>query len=335
MGLRLDSAEELRAVYDGATVAVTGGAGFIGSHLVDALLALGATVQIIDDLSTSDAGHIAEIVEAVPGRVRFVYASILDPAALAETLAGCAQVFHLAAMASVTRSLENPHRCFEVNVHGTLRVAEAARSAGVRSWVSASSSSVYGASPELPKHEEMLPDPLSPYAASKSAGEQVVRAWAHSRGLPGCSLRFFNVFGARQAADSAYAAVIPAFLASYREGRAPIIEGDGLNSRDFTHVDNAVIALLLAGTRELNGEAINVGCGGRTTVLELAERLARICGVRDAEPLFAPARPGDVPHSVADLTLARKLLGYAPVTGLDEGLTRTARAFGCTSPVTN
>jgi nucleoside-diphosphate-sugar epimerase len=310
---------------------VTGGAGFIGGHLAETLLALGASVSVIDDLSASSSVTIASLVERYPSRCDFFHASILEPGALAEAMQGARLVFHLAAMSAVPRSILQPERCFEVNVVGTVRVAEAARRAGVERLVLASSSSVYGVGegvrPDQPRAESSPTNPLSPYAASKLSAEHVVSAWTHAMGLPGVSLRYFNIFGSRQPADSSYAAVIPAFLSAYQKREAPTIHGDGSFTRDFTHVDNAVLANLLAATIEadrVRGQAINVGCGQRLSIRDLAKRIARAAGAGDLDPEFGPARAGDVPHSLASLDRARSVLGYEVIRSLDEGLAETA-----------
>lgn len=320
--------------YAGRRVCVTGGAGFIGGHLADALVSLGASVRIIDDLSTSTIDHVARVVDRAPDRTRFVYASILDPGALRDAMEGCEVVFHLAAMGSVPRSMEEPERCMEVNVTGTVRVAEEARAQGTARLVFAGSSSVYGvgdpAHPQVPRRETDLPDPLSPYAASKLSGEHVVRAWARSMGVDGVTLRYFNVFGLRQPADSAYAAVIPTFLRALREGGRGTIYGDGSFSRDFTPVENVVLANLLAGDseRRLAGRAVNIGCGARMTIRELHATLAELTGRPEAEPEFSEVRSGDVPHSLADISAARDLLGYEPLLSAREGLRRLVEGIG-------
>ncbi len=321
--------EKLAAHYAGRRVCVTGGAGFIGGHLAGALLDLGASVSIIDDLSASDGAYASSLVNAYPGRARFIYASILEPTALDEAALHADTIFHLAAMTSVPRSIEEPARCFEVNVVGTVRVAEAARAAGARRIVLASSSSVYGDDAAIPKHEALLPRPLSPYAASKTAGEAIVRAWSHVYSLWGVSLRYFNIFGPRQSADNRYAAVIPAFIKRLNAGQRPIIHGDGSSTRDFTPVANAVHATILAGASPDNpgGQAVNIGLGQRTSVLDLAHTLARLTDRPGVEPEFQPARPGDVPHSVADISRASRVLGYQPVKGLEEGLAETVAWF--------
>lgn len=323
------TAAAIAAYYRDLPVLVTGGAGFIGSHLVDALVKLGARVRVIDDLSNGREANLADHLE--PGavmsrRVGFIRASILDEAALSLAIDGCAVVFHQAALGSVPASVEQPLLYHEVNGTGTLRVLDAARRAGVRRVIYASSSSVYGESATLPKVETMLPAPLSPYAVSKLMGEYWLQVYARCYGLPGASLRYFNVFGPRQRPDSPYAAVVPAFAAALRAGRRPIIYGDGLQSRDFTHVDNVVHANLLAGM--LRGEqvgdapaapAVNVACGERYTLLELLDAMQRILGTAIA-PEHRPERAGDVKHSQADITRARATLGYKTIVGFHEGL---------------
>lgn len=315
------------ARFAGARCCVTGGAGFIGGHLAEALLGLGASVVILDDLSTGSARTAWSLVERAPESARFVQGSILDDDALGAAVELCQYVFHAAALASVPRSIEDPERTWAVNATGTLRVLRAAQRAGVRRVVYSASSSAYGNAPGLPKREEMTPAPLSPYGASKLAGEHLGAAFAESYGLSVVSLRYFNVFGPRQPAGTAYAGVIPSFAARVLSGRAPRVEGDGHNTRDFTHVDNAVRANLLAAgsERPLAGEVYNVATGSRRSILELAGLVIRELGPGDGSmrPEHGPARPGDVFHSHADITAARRELGYEPAVGFEEGLVRT------------
>lgn len=332
----------LRGLFGGKPVLVTGGAGFIGGHLTEALLLLGATATVIDDLSNNDGALIASLADAYGGQLRFVYGSILDPGALAEAMTGAETVFHLAAMNSVPRSIHEPERTFEVNATGTVRVAEAARHAQAKRLVYAASSSAYGDDPTLPKVETMLPKPVSPYAASKLAGESVVRAWSRSYGLPGISLRLFNVFGPRQRADDAYAAVVSAFIVKLQAGDRPTIHGDGSQTRDFTPVANVVHAMLLAGAlaEDPEGQVVNVALGQRTSVLGLFEIVARLTGRAGIAPRFEPTRKGDVPDSVADTSLSARLLGFQPMKGLEEGLADTVAWFArqrdeSESPVAN
>lgn len=318
-----------RPFFEGKKVCVTGGAGFIGGHLVDALFGLGAIISIIDDLSTSTTQNLAELIDLDPERVRFVHASILDDAALAQAVQGAGVIFHLAAQASVPRSITEPERNFAVNALGTLRVAEAARQAGVGRVVYSASSSAYGdppgASATDSKREESVPMPLSPYAASKLSGEHVMRAWAASYGLSTVSLRYFNIFGPRQAADSPYSGVIAIFCKKLLAGETPAIFGDGQQSRDFTYVTNAVLANLLAGSspKRLSGEVFNIGAGYAVTLVELFRMIAERTGMPHVSPTFAPARAGDVRHSLADVGAAAESLGYRPITSLDEGLDAT------------
>ena len=325
MKLPADIVGRLRGYYADRRVCVTGGAGFIGGHLCDALISLGASVSIIDDLSNSDASHVAELVELDAERLRFVHASILDDAAMREAMEGARTVFHLAALGSVPKSIEQPQRTWSVNATGTVRVLEAARESRCERVVYSASSSAYGDDPAMPKVETAGTRPVSPYAASKLAGEQALYAWSKSFGVSTISLRYFNIFGPRQSADSAYAAVIAAFAKRLLNNESPVIFGDGGHSRDFTFVSNAVLANLLAGasTRALSGEVVNVGTGTRVDLLELARTMGELCGVPHLSPVHEPERAGDVKHSQADLARAREVLGYAPVTGLREGLEET------------
>lgn len=319
----------LRPAYQGRRVCVTGGAGFIGGHVVDALLSLGASIAVIDDLSNSSAEHLGELIDLEPERVEFLHASILDDAALQDAMARAQVAFHFAAVSSVPRSVADPERSYAVNATGTMRVAQAARKAGVARVVYSASSSAYGASEKLPKVETDLPEPISPYASSKLSGEHVMLAWAKSYGLSTVSLRYFNIFGPRQPADSPYSGVIALFAKKLLAGETPVIFGDGEQSRDFTYVANAVLANLLAGAsdRPLAGQVVNVGAGQRVTLNELCVRMAAACGSPHVLPVHQPARVGDVRHSLADLAKARELLGYAPVVDLDAGLKTTVEWY--------
>lgn len=315
----------LRPRYEGQRVCVTGGAGFIGGHVVDALLSLGCRIAVIDDLSNSTAAHLAELIDMEPDRVRFIHASILDDAAVADAIEGAGLIFHLAAVSSVPRSIADPERSYAVNATGTMRLADAARKAGVKRIVYSASSSAYGQGERLPKVETDVPAPVSPYASSKLAGEHVMLAWAASYGLSTVCLRYFNIFGPRQPADSPYSAVIAVFARKLLAGEAPTIFGDGRQSRDFTYVSNAVLANLLAGASErpLAGEVVNVGAGKRIDLLTLHRLIAEACGVPHISPRHEPERAGDVKHSLADLTRARELLGYEPIVSLEDGLAQT------------
>ncbi len=333
--------ERLRAHYQGLPVCVTGGAGFIGGHLVDALLSLGASITVIDDLSNSTLEHLGSLIDLEPRRVRFVHGSVLDDEAVNEAVRGeptgspfdspAKVVFHLGAIGSVPRSIKEPQRTWSVNSTGTLRVLEAARSNKVGRVVYTASSSAYGEQRGVPgadgpaKVETQAPMPMSPYAASKLASEHLLCAYSSSYGMSTVSLRLFNVFGPRQPADSAYAAVIAAMTKRILDGQPPLIYGDGRQTRDFTPVANAVLALLQAGAidKPLRGEAINIGTGRRSSVLNLAELIARACGVPESSPVFEPSRTGDVRDSLADITRAREILNYSPITSLEEGIDET------------
>lgn len=313
----------------GRSFCITGGAGFIGGHVADTLIAAGADVSVLDDLSNSTLDHLSDHIELEPKRVRFVYGSVLDDAAVADAIEGCEFVLHLAAMGSVPRSMEDPGRAFAVNATGTLRVLEAARRVGARRVVLAASSSAYGNPEEMPCRETMPTAPQSPYAASKLAAEDLCRAWSAGYGLSTACLRYFNIFGPRQRSDSAYAAVVAAFARHLLRGEAPVIYGDGTQSRDFTFVANAVDATILAATadRHLAGEAINIGAGAGCSVAELAKKLSDRLSPEAPAPVFRPARAGDVLHSRASIERAADLLGYRPLADLDEGLDQTCAWF--------
>lgn len=302
---------------------VTGGAGFIGSNLAEGLAQEGHDVVIVDNFATGKRENVAHLASAV----KVVEGSVCDRGLLDETFAGADYVLHQAALPSVQRSIEEPEEANRVNVTGTLSVLEAARAAGVKRVVLAASSSAYGDQPTLPKVETMVPQPLSPYAASKLAGEHYCQAYCQSMGLETVCLRYFNVFGPRQDPASEYAAVIPIFIIKLLAGERPTVYGDGEQSRDFTHVANVVQANLLAATSaKASGEVFNVGCGARYTLNELLRRLNQILGTQ-IEPIYAPPRAGDVRHSHADIAKARALMGYEPTVGFQEGLTRTVEWY--------
>lgn len=307
---------------EGRRCLVTGVAGFIASHLADALLALGARVRGLDDLSEGEESNISAGVD-------FVRGSITDAQTCRRAVEGCEVVFHLAAKVSVPRSVLDPAGYHQTNVTGTLNLLEAAQAAGVRRFIYSASSSAYGDLPELPKREDMPPRPMSPYAAAKLAAEHYVRAFAAVYEIDAVSLRYFNIFGPRQNANSAYAGVIAAFARDMLAGAAPTIYGDGSASRDFTYVANAVQANLLAARHEkpLDGDVLNVGIGRRISVLELNDIMGKlVAGMIGGEakpPRFEPPRPGDVPHSLADLSRISGVLGYEPIVGLEVGLWTT------------
>jgi UDP-glucose 4-epimerase len=301
------------------TCVVTGGAGFIGSHLVERLLRDGSRVRVIDNFLTGKRANL----DGLRGDLEVCEISITDKAALDSAFAGADVVFHQAALPSVPRSVADPLLSHEINVTGTLNVLMAARDAGVRRVVYAASSSAYGDIEGDAKVETMAPAPLSPYGVSKLAGEYYCRAFTASYGLPTVALRYFNVFGARQDPKSEYAAVIPRFVTALLRGEAPIIYGDGEQSRDFTYIDNVVQGNLLAATSEAAvGQAMNLALGQRITLLELVAKINAILGTNIA-PQHAPARAGDIKHSRADGGLAKRLLGFEPEVDFDEGLRRT------------
>jgi UDP-glucose 4-epimerase len=297
---------------------VTGGAGFIGSHLVEALRAAGRRVRVVDDLSTGRR-------ERVPAGAEFLAADVNDAADAA--VRGAEVVYHLAALPSVPRSVERPLESHRATAQGTMAILEAAARAGVRRVVFASSSSVYGDTATLPKREDMPARPLSPYAAAKLAGEMYARAFAAQGRVEAVCLRFFNVYGPRQDPDSPYAAVIPVFLRRAREGRPFPIYGDGLQTRDFTFVGDVVEGILAAGRAPgVSGRVYNIAAGRPVSVRDLARVLAGILGVPDAVEA-RPPRPGDIRDSWADVSAARRDLGFAARVPLEEGLRRTAQAL--------
>jgi nucleoside-diphosphate-sugar epimerase len=306
-----------------ARVLITGGAGFIGSHIGAALHAQGDEVRVLDDLST---GHESNL-EAIGAGVDFVRGSVTDPDVVAGAVAGCDYVFHEAALASVPRSVKNPVASNDANVCGTLNVLVAARDAGVKRLVYAASSSAYGDTAVLPKVEDMPVRPKSPYAVAKLAGEHYVSAFAGCYGMQTLSIRYFNVFGPRQDPDSPYAAVIPLFADALLAGKAPTIHGDGEQSRDFTYIDNVVSANLKALTvPTLAGEVVNVALGQRTTLNELYAMIQKILGT-DIDAVYGPTRAGDVKHSEAAIARAQELLGYETLVGVEDGIRRTVEWY--------
>jgi len=306
---------------------VTGAAGFIGSHIAERLLRDGHDVRALDNLSTGRPENVAAVRAAAPERFTMIEADVRDLEACRRACDGVDFVLHEAALGSVPRSVEQPGESTAVNVHGTVNVFQAAREAGVRRVVWASSSSVYGDTPTLPKHEEMPPAPLSPYAATKWAGETFGRVFSATMGLETVALRYFNVFGPRQDPESQYAAVIPRFITALVRGTRPTVYGDGGQSRDFTYVDNVVEANLAACTRGPGkGEVMNIACGARYSLLDLLAAIAKHLGV-EANPEFLPPRAGDVRHSQASIDVARRLLAFEPRIDFEEGLARTVEFF--------
>lgn len=303
---------------------VTGGAGFIGSHVAQELSKRGYQVIIIDDLSTGRRENIEELIGGQLTRevreIQFAQGSVTELPLLRKLFQGVDCVFHLAAIPSVPRSLENPLACHEVNITGTLNVLLAAKDNEVKKIIYASSSSVYGDTPTLPKKEDMLPSPQSPYAVAKLCGEYYCRVFEQVYHLPTVCLRYFNVYGLRQDPDSEYAAVIPKFIRRALNGNPPIIFGDGEQTRDFTYVKDAVKATILAAETEVTG-VYNVGSGNRVTINELAKLILSLIG-RDLQPILQEPRPGDIRHSLADIS-KMKALGYNPNYSLRDGLKET------------
>jgi len=299
-----------------ARILVTGGAGFIGSHLAQALVDDGNAVSVLDNFST---GH-RENLDGFRERITLHEVDLRDADGVAAAVAGQDYVFHEAALASVPRSVKDPVTSNDVNVAGTLNVLVAARDAGVKRVIYAGSSSAYGNSEVSPKHEALVPQPLSPYAVTKLVGEHYCRAFSEVYGLETLSIRYFNVFGPRQDPDSPYAAVIPIFAAKLLAGEAPVIDGDGEQTRDFTYIANVVAGNVKAMTAARTaGEVVNVACGGSYSVLDLFRQIRDRLGV-DIDPVHGPRRAGDVDHSMADISRARELLGYEPVVDFADGL---------------
>lgn len=300
-------------------VLITGGAGFIGSHLVRRFIALGSDVAVLDNLSTGRRENLAEVA----ADVEFFEGDLRNPSDVEQAVAGRDAIFHQAALPSVPRSIADPAASHAVNATGTLNLLIAARDAGVRRLMFASSSSVYGATPGLPKREEMPTLPLSPYAVAKCAAESYCRSFFDLYGLETVALRYFNVFGPRQDPLSEYAAVVPRFIAAFRAGEAPTIYGDGEQSRDFTYVENVVDANVAAlESSAAPGRVYNIACGERITLNQLAAGLRDQLDT-DVEAVHVEPRAGEVRHSLADVDHARADLGYDPRIGLTEGLHRT------------
>lgn len=303
---------------------ITGGAGFIGSHLVEHLVKEDQDVVVLDDFSTGKLPNLAPYME----RVELIRGSVADRQVCSEAARGVDFVLHQAALPSVPRSVRDPDATHLACATGTLNLLLAAREAGVRRFVYAGSSSAYGNTPELPKREDMLPRPRSPYAVAKLAGEHYCQAFHATYGLETIILRYFNIFGPRQDPSSQYGAAIPTFITKALRNESPLIYGNGQQTRDFTFVENAVHANLSAcfASKEVCGGVFNVGCGTRVSINELWAHIGRMTGTT-AEPTYAPARPGDVRDSLASLDLSRQLLNYSPLVNLQDGLQTTVDHF--------
>ncbi len=304
-------------------IIVTGGAGFIGSNITETLASENEVI-VIDDLSTGYKKNIDHLIDE--NKIRFVEGSICDIDLLQKEFSGIDVVFHQAAIPSVPRSVSDPLQSNHANINGTLNVLVAARDNEVDKVVYASSSSVYGDSPTLPKHEEMTPNPLSPYAVNKLAAEYYCKVFTGVYGLKTVALRYFNVFGPRQDPASEYAAVIPKFIRLISEGKSPVIYGDGEQSRDFTFIDNVVQANIKAAEHESVIGVFNAACGEKMTVNQLAKELMRIIG-KNVEVTYEPPRPGDIKHSLADSSKAKEAFGFDPTVSIKEGLKETVSWF--------
>ncbi len=297
---------------------VTGGAGFIGSHIVERLVADGLYVRVLDDFSSGKRQNLAPFA----AKIEILEGDLRRPEDCARACAGIDFVFHEGAVPSVPKSVADPVTSHQANVDGTFNLLMAARDARCRRVIYAASSSAYGDQPELPKRESACPAPLSPYAVNKLVGEHYLRAFYLCYGLETISLRYFNVFGPRQDPKSQYAAAIPAFVSAILKDEPPTIYGDGEQTRDFTYVDNVVHAnILAAGASRTEGQVVNIACGERVTVNEIIRMINDALG-KDVAPNHVPARPGDVKHSLAAIDLARQVLGYEPVVSFQEGLRR-------------
>ena len=306
-----------------ANYLVTGGAGFIGSNVARKLLELRHQVRVLDNFLTGKRENLADI----RGDIDLIEGDLRNFEAVRQAAQGVEYILHLGALPSVPRSVADPLLSHDINITGTLHVLEAARQQGVKRVVFSSSSSIYGDTPTLPKREDMPLNPLSPYAAHKAAGELYCRVYQNMFHVETVCLRYFNVFGLRQDPASQYAAVIPRFITALRGGGQPTIYGDGEQSRDFTYIDNVVAANIAASTApDAAGEVINIACGERVTINELARRIGALLG-KEAAPQYLPARAGDVKHSLADISKARRLLNYADTVNLDTGLRRTVEWF--------
>lgn len=304
-------------------VLVTGGGGFIGSHVATGLVERGHRVRVLDNFSTGHRENLAHL----GGRVELHEADLRDPHACLVACSEVEFVFHIAAIPSVPKSIDDPQPSHDVNISGTFNLLRAAHESGVRRVIYAASSSAYGNSEVSPKHEELPTGPLSPYAVQKLAAEHYLRVFSECFGLETISLRYFNVFGERQDPKSQYAAAIPAFVMAILRGEPPTVYGDGTQTRDFTYIANVVHGNLLAmQAMKTGGEVVNVACGGSISVNEVIAAINRALGT-NVQPVYAPRRAGDVMHSCADITLAKRLLNYTPIVSFEDGLTRAIQFY--------
>jgi len=313
-------------VPDRGIQVVTGGAGFIGSHICQLLLERGDRVRILDNFSSGRTANLEHFQHEQAGRLEVFKGDIRDLAIVERVMEGAETVFHQAAIVSVQKSVEDPLEVNSVNLEGTLKVFQAAKDAGVKKIVFASSTAVYGSSEELPKRETMSVDPLSPYAAAKYGGEIYGKIFSTLYGLPVVCLRYFNVFGPRQDPTSEYAAVIPKFITRMLRGQRPVIFGDGGQTRDFVFVEDVARANLLAADGPATGITLNIAAAQRYSLNDLVVILGEILGL-DFQPVYEPARPGEVRDSQADISLAKKIIGYIPAVTLQDGLRRTVTWF--------
>jgi nucleoside-diphosphate-sugar epimerase len=305
------------------TCLVTGGAGFIGSHLVEALLKINYQVRVLDNFMTGKRQNISSILS----HIQLIEGDLRDFETVRKAAEAVDFIFHLGALPSVPRSIQDPITSNDVNIQGTLHVLEAARQMKVKRVIFSSSSSVYGDSPILPKREDAVPNPLSPYAVTKLAGEHYCKVYYKIYGLETVCLRYFNVFGPKQDPTSQYAAAIPRFINALLVNKPPLVYGDGEQSRDFTYVDNVVQANILAiEAPEAPGQILNIAYGKQVTVNELIKTLNAILG-KKIQPIYESSRPGDIRHSLADISQARRILGFSPTVSLEEGLRRAVAWF--------
>ena len=297
-------------------IVVTGGAGFIGSHLVDRLVELGHAVRVVDNFCTGKRENLAHVAS----RIELIEGDISCPEICRRACDDIEIIFHQAALPSVPRSVEEPALAHAANVDGTFNLLLAARDAGCRRVIYAASSSAYGESETLPKTENLTPQPVSPYAVNKLVGEYYCRVFSLCYGLETISLRYFNVFGPRQDPASQYAAAIPAFVTAILQGRQPTVFGDGEQTRDFTYIENVIHANLLAARApQARGQVLNIACGRQVSVNEIIRQINRLCGT-DIRPIYTDPRPGDVRYSLADISAARQVIGYSPRVHFEEGL---------------